>query len=490
VVVVDEKRLERRVEPVVEDSRRHVDNVDRARSRRDEVGPCELVAGLWKSIAGAADEAAARHAFLAEEAHAARLAAEEAARAAAEEALTAYTARTAAEETVREQAEALETSVAAEVESRGAAADQAEAARVAHAARAVADEAALEQAQRAHGERAAAEEGAQLAHQARLAAEEDAWAQAELAGAAAAERTAAEERTRRVLEEAAAAAARHREELEEAVRARIEAEQAVAEQAAARLEAEQAAEQRAVDRGAVEAVVRHHTEVAEGVIQDRIAAEQRAGELADELADARAQLLDGASGPGRGLLRRGRSHPASSTSDPESAFFPFGNRHDTSERIEAIRDETPPPAALDDPEGARMFVAPGPPAAQMLALLVVAGLAAVASAYSLIGGHLFGPLGIVSVLVLVAAVVVAVRLRASVAQIGIHGGIVTLVLRGSHHRFDLTNPAIEIELQGTPDHRDWRVLFLRRALPPLVIDDRMVDSVAFTSALRKWRPDL
>jgi hypothetical protein len=34
------------------------------------------------------------------------------------------------------------------------------------------------------------------------------------------------------------------------------------------------------------------------------------------------------------------------------------------------------------------------------------------------------------------------------------------------------------------------VLFLRRTLPPLVVDARMVDSVSFTSALRKWRPEL
>ncbi|MCU1423194.1 MAG: hypothetical protein JWN36_2845, partial [Microbacteriaceae bacterium] len=335
------------------------------------------------------------------------------------------------------------------------------------------DQAAL--AQRAHGERAAAEENALQAHRARIAAEEDARAHAELAREAAAERTAAEERTRQVLDEAAAAATRHREELEAAVTARLEAERAVAAQVAARLEAEQAAEQRAVDRGAVEAVVRHHTEVAEEVIQERIAAEQRAGELADELATARAQLLDEAGGT--------RPTPRQLEPEPERGFFPFGDDGPAQADDQPYDD-------LDGTDGTRMFDAPGPPAARMLVLLVVAGLAAIGLGYSLLSGHALGTVGIISLLALAAAVFGATRLRTRDAQIGIHGGVVTLAIDGSHHRFDLSDPGSEVEMLGTPDHKDWQVLFKRRTLRPLVVDGRMVDSVAFTSALRKWRPDL
>jgi predicted transcriptional regulator len=34
------------------------------------------------------------------------------------------------------------------------------------------------------------------------------------------------------------------------------------------------------------------------------------------------------------------------------------------------------------------------------------------------------------------------------------------------------------------------VEFLRRSLEPVTVTGHMVDSVAFTETLRKWRPDL
>ena len=67
VVVVDEQRLERRVEAVVEDRLGHVDDVDRAGPRRDQVGPREPVGRLREGVARAADQAAARHAELSRE---------------------------------------------------------------------------------------------------------------------------------------------------------------------------------------------------------------------------------------------------------------------------------------------------------------------------------------------------------------------------------------------------------------------------------------
>jgi type II secretory pathway component PulK len=96
----------------------------------------------------------------------------------------------------------------------------------------------------------------------------------------------------------------------------------------------------------------------------------------------------------------------------------------------------------------------------------------------------------VALVVLAIAAYAANRLRPGDVRIGIDGGVVSIALNGSQHRFDLTNPATELRIQGTPDDADWQVHFLRRTLPPLVVDARMVDPVSFTSALRKWRPEL
>jgi hypothetical protein len=319
------------------------------------------------------------------------------------------------------------------------------------------------------------------------------------------ERAAAEARARDLLDEAVEAGARHREELEAARQARVEAERAAAEQATARLAAEEAAEQRAVDRGAVEAVVRHHTEVAEEVIQERIAAEQRAGELAEELAQARAELLENTSDSlPRIPPRTSRRTPVPPEPDPvppppedsadtgrepddSGGFFAFQGADDTAERTGM---DVSAPATSGLSGGTRMFAAPGPPAGQMAALLVVAGLAAVTAAFALVTGRLLGPLGLVALVVLGVAGYAASRLRPSDVRVGIDGGVVSIVRDGGQHRFDVTDPRTEVRIQGTTDDPEWRVMFLRRTLPPLVVDARMVDPVAFTSALRKWRPEL
>ena len=43
---------------------------------------------------------------------------------------------------------------------------------------------------------------------------------------------------------------------------------------------------------------------------------------------------------------------------------------------------------------------------------------------------------------------------------------------------------------GTPGEPDWAVHFVRRSLEPVVLDGRMVNAVAFSEALRTWRPEL
>lgn len=84
----------------------------------------------------------------------------------------------------------------------------------------------------------------------------------------------------------------------------------------------------------------------------------------------------------------------------------------------------------------------------------------------------------------------AVRSSSSPAQITIDRGALDVVHQQSHHRFDLTNEHIDIEVQGEPGERGWRFLVHRRSLAPFQIDRSMVDPEEFMRVVRRHRPGL
>jgi hypothetical protein len=67
-------------------------------------------------------------------------------------------------------------------------------------------------------------------------------------------------------------------------------------------------------------------------------------------------------------------------------------------------------------------------------------------------------------------------------------GVLDLRAGDSHHRFDLTNPRTNIEVQGSPRDRRWKVRVHRTGLSPYVIDAGKVDPTRFMQALREARP--
>ena len=81
------------------------------------------------------------------------------------------------------------------------------------------------------------------------------------------------------------------------------------------------------------------------------------------------------------------------------------------------------------------------------------------------------------------------RRRTAGHEVYLEEGTVHVVSRQSHVRFDLANPNVRLEVMGEPHEREWKVLFLRRSLPPFVVDRKLVDPQAFTDAVREWRPD-
>ena len=119
--------------------------------------------------------------------------------------------------------------------------------------------------------------------------------------------------------------------------------------------------------------------------------------------------------------------------------------------------------------------------------VIAAALAVVAVAT----GRGAEPVGIAAILLTVLLVVVAVRARRTPVHVTIDDhGVVDIQNGDTHHRFDVYDASTEVEMVGTPGQRGWEVRFLRRALPPVVVDASMVDAEAFTRELRRWRPTL
>ncbi|MCW2842448.1 MAG: hypothetical protein JWN22_364, partial [Nocardioides sp.] len=251
-------------------------------------------------------------------------------------------------------------------------------------------------------------------------------------------------------------------------------ERAVAEQARLRGVAEEAAERRARDRSALEAAVRRQAELAEEAMTERLAAEERARDLAEALAEARALLMDELT-----IRRRWWQRP-------QAVVLP------------SLPDEAPATEAATarvartTPDDSDELITFGPPRisrAVTLALAVAALVAAGVTVYAALE-----PLSTaVTVAVGVATVLLAVlawRARPLVSHVRVDRGLVDIVEGDRHYRFDLRNDRTRVEMTGEPGTREWRVEFLRRSLEPVTVTGRTVDSVAFTETLRKWRPDL
>lgn len=81
------------------------------------------------------------------------------------------------------------------------------------------------------------------------------------------------------------------------------------------------------------------------------------------------------------------------------------------------------------------------------------------------------------------------RGRATGTEVSIHGGELRIVQGPSQHRFPLTASYPPIEVVGAPGQHGWKVLIQRKGMPDYTITPSMVDPVAFTAALRRFRPD-
>ncbi|WP_203336363.1 hypothetical protein [Nocardioides limicola] len=99
-------------------------------------------------------------------------------------------------------------------------------------------------------------------------------------------------------------------------------------------------------------------------------------------------------------------------------------------------------------------------------------------------------IAIAAVLGALLLVVHGVRSTTVPAQVRLENGTLDVLANNSHHRFDLSNPHVELTERGTPGKRGWRLLINRRNMSPYVITPAMVDPVAFMKVVRIIRPEL
>ena len=99
-------------------------------------------------------------------------------------------------------------------------------------------------------------------------------------------------------------------------------------------------------------------------------------------------------------------------------------------------------------------------------------------------------LGLVLTVVALLGLTIALRQRSKSSEVHLENGTLRLRHGDQHHTFYLTSSSTKLEMSGNPGDKDWKVQVLRRGMAPVTIDHRDVDPVAFTEAVRQWRPNL
>src|SRR5690606_22924817 len=72
-------------------------------------------------------------------------------------------------------------------------------------------------------------------------------------------------------------------------------------------------------------------------------------------------------------------------------------------------------------------------------------------------------------------------------QVAVRGGILEIEDGTSRYTFDLRNPAVRVDVEGTPGSRGWRVIIHRHRLAPYVLTRHVVDPHRFTEVLEHYR---
>ncbi|MFT4085439.1 MAG: hypothetical protein QM638_22890, partial [Nocardioides sp.] len=313
-------------------------------------------------------------------------------------------------------------------------------------------------AEQAHAARQAAEETAREAAETRAAAEQTARDAHQTAEQAIAERMAAERRTA------------------EALQAMTKAREAAAESHRLRAEAEEALAANVINRQAVEASIRHNAELVEHALAERLVAERRAAELAEELVTLR-------SGVAAALKAKGSKKSVQALEAMLAAASTTTTTTTTTTTASAAT-----PAADPLPSSGATRPAPAP---SRTAWTVGRRLEATDPGRSAGSADTSGPRptsdrapdqtpdenGEVRSFGTAPEATVTVSAE----------GIVEIRHGEDDYVYDLYDLGVEVVLRGDPDSPDWRAELGGR--DGVIVESADVDAPAFHREVLRWRPD-
>lgn len=177
------------------------------------------------------------------------------------------------------------------------------------------------------------------------------------------------------------------------------------------------------------------------------AAEAEVRRLADELADARAQL--------------------------------------------AAQDDAHSLSLFDgEPTGGRLTGDGSDPRVLSLILGATAVVAGMVTLLAMLNGKLTSMIGLTMLALTIGLAWGAARTRVVPVEVEVARGVVYIKQGESTHRFDVKKPETQVLVLGRPGDADWAVQFPRRGLEPFTIDSSMVDPQSFLDQLREHRPEL
>jgi hypothetical protein len=288
----------------------------------------------------------------------------------------------------------------------------------------------------------------------------------------AAEQRAAEERVR--LEQVVADQARILDEARaEQSRAQQLSEQRAEQLRRLRAELEQAEERSRALAAETAARATEHSERVRALVEEREAAEARVAAFERQLDEGHVLPTLAAVAP--------EPEP-----EPEVVEPPVEQEQEPAPQPEPVHSPTPAQAAAT-PYDVKRGAGPLGPSAGVVALGCAAAVGWMAYQATVLA-HLIPSL--VLTVIALLGLTIALRQRSKSSEVHLDNGTMRLRHGDRHHTFYLTSRSTQLEMTGRPGDRDWKVQVLRRGMEPVTINHKDVDPVAFTEALRQWRPNL
>lgn len=118
---------------------------------------------------------------------------------------------------------------------------------------------------------------------------------------------------------------------------------------------------------------------------------------------------------------------------------------------------------------------------------VVTGMVAILAA---VDRGLFSPVALLMLALTVLLAYLAYNSRVETFEVSVGRGMVYIDSSSNSYRFDLRQKTTQVEMTGQPGDAGWQVRFVRRHLDPFVVDASMVDPHEFVRQLREFRPEL